>query len=133
MASTAAASKSGLYADPREDWLALHTEEIIEPKRLQLTLSIDAVQINVINVHRWPTIFMDQRKCRAGYFFFEGGFETFGDSLDQRGFAGSQVAAQHDNFRRGQYRRQLTTERNRFFGRISSIFARHAAADRPSV
>src|ERR1700750_2365281 len=31
--STAPASKSGLYADPREDWLAQHTEEIIDPSR----------------------------------------------------------------------------------------------------
>src|SRR6478609_2648306 len=31
--STAPASKSGLYADPREDWLAQHTEEIIDPGR----------------------------------------------------------------------------------------------------
>ena len=29
--STAPASKSGLYADPREDWLAQYTEEIIDP------------------------------------------------------------------------------------------------------
>jgi predicted TIM-barrel fold metal-dependent hydrolase len=33
MASTAPASKSGLYADPREDWLALHSEDIIDPER----------------------------------------------------------------------------------------------------
>ena len=33
MASTAPASKSGLYADPREDWLALYSEEIIDPAR----------------------------------------------------------------------------------------------------
>ncbi|MGB8402133.1 amidohydrolase family protein, partial [Bradyrhizobium sp.] len=32
-ASTAPASKSGLYADPREDWLAQLTEEIIDPGR----------------------------------------------------------------------------------------------------
>jgi predicted TIM-barrel fold metal-dependent hydrolase len=32
-ASNAAASKSGLYADPREDWLALRKEEIIDPAR----------------------------------------------------------------------------------------------------
>jgi len=32
-ASTAAASKSGLYADPRPDWLALHKEDIIDPAR----------------------------------------------------------------------------------------------------
>jgi predicted TIM-barrel fold metal-dependent hydrolase len=32
-ASTAAVSKSGLYADPREDWLALRKEEIIDPQR----------------------------------------------------------------------------------------------------
>jgi predicted TIM-barrel fold metal-dependent hydrolase len=32
-ASTAAASKSGLYADPREDWLALRKEEILDPAR----------------------------------------------------------------------------------------------------
>jgi predicted TIM-barrel fold metal-dependent hydrolase len=32
-ASNAPASKSGLYADPREDWLALHTEEILDPER----------------------------------------------------------------------------------------------------
>src|SRR6266550_4581216 len=32
-ASTAPASKSGLYADPREDWLAQHTEDIIDPAR----------------------------------------------------------------------------------------------------
>ena len=31
--STAAASKSGLYADPREDWLALYREEVIDPQR----------------------------------------------------------------------------------------------------
>jgi predicted TIM-barrel fold metal-dependent hydrolase len=33
MASTAPASKSGLYADPREDWLALRSEAIIDPTR----------------------------------------------------------------------------------------------------
>src|SRR5258705_1882934 len=33
MASTAPASRSGLYADPREDWLAQLTEEIIDPAR----------------------------------------------------------------------------------------------------
>src|ERR1700692_2825244 len=32
-ASTAPAAKSGLYADPREDWLAQYTEEIIDPTR----------------------------------------------------------------------------------------------------
>jgi predicted TIM-barrel fold metal-dependent hydrolase len=31
--STAAASSSGLYADPREDWLAQYTEEVIDPQR----------------------------------------------------------------------------------------------------
>src|ERR1700732_5354357 len=31
--SNAPASKSGLYADPREDWLALRKEEIIDPAR----------------------------------------------------------------------------------------------------
>src|SRR3954469_13768482 len=33
MTSNAPASKSGLYADPREDWLALHSEEVIDPTR----------------------------------------------------------------------------------------------------
>src|SRR6476469_10020830 len=32
-ASNAPASNSGLYADPREDWLALRKEEIIDPAR----------------------------------------------------------------------------------------------------
>src|SRR5438105_2020573 len=32
-ASNAPASKSGLYADPREDWLAQYTEDIIDPQR----------------------------------------------------------------------------------------------------
>jgi predicted TIM-barrel fold metal-dependent hydrolase len=31
--STAAISKSGLYADPRPDWLALRQEEVIDPTR----------------------------------------------------------------------------------------------------
>jgi predicted TIM-barrel fold metal-dependent hydrolase len=31
--STAAASNSGLYADPREDWLAQYSEEVIDPQR----------------------------------------------------------------------------------------------------
>lgn len=31
--TTVAASKSGLYADPREDWLAQYTEEVIDPQR----------------------------------------------------------------------------------------------------
>src|SRR5881227_582914 len=33
MASNAPASSSGLYADPREDWLALHNEELLDPAR----------------------------------------------------------------------------------------------------
>ncbi len=33
MASTAPASKSGLYADPREHWLALHKEDVLDPAR----------------------------------------------------------------------------------------------------
>jgi predicted TIM-barrel fold metal-dependent hydrolase len=31
--STAPATNSGLYADPRQDWLALRKEEVIDPKR----------------------------------------------------------------------------------------------------
>ena len=31
--STVPASTSGLFADPRQDWLALHTEDIIDPAR----------------------------------------------------------------------------------------------------
>jgi predicted TIM-barrel fold metal-dependent hydrolase len=33
MASTSPTTKSGLYADPREDWLAQHKEEVIDPAR----------------------------------------------------------------------------------------------------
>jgi predicted TIM-barrel fold metal-dependent hydrolase len=33
VASTAPASRSGLFADPREDWLALHREEVLDPAR----------------------------------------------------------------------------------------------------
>jgi predicted TIM-barrel fold metal-dependent hydrolase len=33
VASTLPSTSSGLYANPREDWLALHTEEIIDPAR----------------------------------------------------------------------------------------------------
>src|SRR6201747_128545 len=33
MASAAPASKSGLYAEPREGWLALRKEEVIDPSR----------------------------------------------------------------------------------------------------
>ena len=33
MASNAPVSKSGLYADPREDWLALRKEEVLDPAR----------------------------------------------------------------------------------------------------
>ena len=33
MASNAPATKSGLYADPREDWLALRKEDILDPTR----------------------------------------------------------------------------------------------------
>jgi predicted TIM-barrel fold metal-dependent hydrolase len=32
-ASNAPAAKSGLYADPREDWLALRQEEVLDPSR----------------------------------------------------------------------------------------------------
>src|SRR3979411_79457 len=31
--SNAPASKSGLYADPRQDWLALRKEEVVDPAR----------------------------------------------------------------------------------------------------
>jgi predicted TIM-barrel fold metal-dependent hydrolase len=33
MTSNASALRSGLYADPREDWLALRNEEVIDPQR----------------------------------------------------------------------------------------------------
>jgi predicted TIM-barrel fold metal-dependent hydrolase len=33
VASTAASTRSGLYADPNVDWLALHTEQVIDPAR----------------------------------------------------------------------------------------------------
>src|ERR1700744_3941133 len=33
VASILPSTRSGLYADPREDWLALHTEEVIDPAR----------------------------------------------------------------------------------------------------
>jgi len=33
VSGNAAASKTGLYAEPREDWLALHKEAIIDPQR----------------------------------------------------------------------------------------------------
>src|SRR6476661_4480416 len=33
VASMLPSTRSGLYADPREDWLALHTEDIIDPAR----------------------------------------------------------------------------------------------------
>ena len=33
MASNLPASRSGLYADPREDWLAQLTEDVIDPAR----------------------------------------------------------------------------------------------------
>jgi predicted TIM-barrel fold metal-dependent hydrolase len=33
VASTTSAAKSGLYADPRPDWLAMREEEILEPSR----------------------------------------------------------------------------------------------------
>src|SRR6202166_3688761 len=33
MVSTLPTTKSGLYADPREDWLAQYTEEVIDPAR----------------------------------------------------------------------------------------------------
>src|SRR4051794_21196682 len=33
MPSTAPASSSGLYADPRPQWLALHGEPVIDPQR----------------------------------------------------------------------------------------------------
>jgi predicted TIM-barrel fold metal-dependent hydrolase len=33
VASTAPSSKTGLYADPRPDWLALHEEEVLDPAR----------------------------------------------------------------------------------------------------
>ena len=32
-ASNTPASKSGLYADPREDWLARRKEEVLDPPR----------------------------------------------------------------------------------------------------
>jgi predicted TIM-barrel fold metal-dependent hydrolase len=33
MANTLPTTRSGLYADPRKDWLAQYTEEVIDPKR----------------------------------------------------------------------------------------------------
>ena len=59
---------------------------------------------------------MDQSESRAGDVVVFGGFERFGDSLRDRGFARAEIAAQEHQSRWTQLAGEFAPEFDRLFG-----------------
>src|ERR1700685_3838009 len=76
---------------------AIGREEVVEAKRFQASLGIDAVEINMVQSGTGSAVFVDEGKGRAGHILGAGSAEAFGDALYQSRFSRSELAAQqHD-------------------------------------
>ena len=67
---------------------------VIESEGFEFALRVDAVEIDVIKIGSRPAILVHQREGWTVDVFLGGGLEDRGNSLDQRGFAGAEIAAQ---------------------------------------
>ena len=70
-------------------------------------------------------ILVDKSEGGAGDVFGTSGSEAFGNSLDQGGFAGAEVAAEEHDERRLKFGGQGAAEGNCFLGRMSDGFGGH--------
>src|ERR1039457_4052515 len=96
-------------------------EELVEPKRVELARRVDAVKIDVEQVHLGAAILVDEGERRAGHIVLRSRVETFGDAFHQRGLAGAEIAAQDDHAHRLQRGRQFAAQRHGLFGRVRDV------------
>ena len=79
-ASTLPTTRSGLYADPREDWLAQYTEEVIDPARpiveecIKNRLLVNGTAGNVLRL--LPPLNLTREEADAGLAVIENAFKS---------------------------------------------------------
>ena len=76
---------------------ALVTDEIVEAEGVEFAGTLEAVEIDVIDVAGGAAIFVDEGEGGAGDVVGVGGLEARGDSLGQGGFTGAEIATEKNN------------------------------------
>src|SRR5271157_3853473 len=111
-----------LLAPLNDNQIPFRSEQFVEAQRCQLSLRLDAVEIDVIERHLRPAVFVDERKRWAGDVVLRRRLESFGDSLHQRGLPCPQVAMKDDHAQIAQFRSQLAPQRDGFLRRVGDVF-----------
>src|SRR5664280_449900 len=111
----------GLLSPLQQHQVAGLGEEFVEAQRVELARRVDAVEVDVEQVHLGAAILVDEGERRAGDIVLRSGVETFGDAFHQRGLAGAEIAAQDDHTRSLQRGRQFPAQRHGFFGRVRDV------------
>ena len=86
--------------------MQLGASKVVEAKRFQFALGIDAVKVDVVQGGAGSAVFVDEREGRAGHVLGASGFEAFRDPLHQGRLSRSEVAAQQHDEREETVRRQ---------------------------
>src|SRR5207237_6006854 len=69
-------------------------EKVVESQRLQLPGRVYAIQVDVVEIRCGAAVLVHQCEGRTGDVLLGGGFESGRNSLDERGLARPQLAAQ---------------------------------------
>src|SRR5471030_2479970 len=70
---------------PLDQQDAVRVHQIVERQGIELTLGINAIEIDVIERDIRPTVLVDESKGRAGYVFGFGSVKAFSDAFHYRG------------------------------------------------
>src|ERR1700722_10306884 len=102
---------------------ALRTQ-VIQSERFEFPRSVDAIQVDVVNIGAWPAILVHQGEGGTGNVFLGSGLEGRCDSFNQRSFACAEIATQQHYLGWGKKCCQRTPEGNRFLRRMGGDFPR---------
>src|SRR5271167_3274804 len=94
-----------LFAPLQQHQVAVFDEEFIEAERVEFAGGVQAIEINVEQIHLAAAEFVDEGEGGAGDVVLRCGLKAFGDALHQRGLARAEIAAQDDHAHVFQYGR----------------------------
>ena len=113
--SLAALDDGGEFFAPLHQDDAVGSDQLVEAEGIELTLGIDAVEIEVIEHDRFAVelslVLVDEGEGGAGDLIGIGGIEGLGDTLDERGLACAEIAVKDKEFRRGEQPSDLMARR----------------------
>jgi hypothetical protein len=124
------AKEARKFFSPLDQQNAVFRAEIIEAKSLQLARGVDPIEIDVVKIGARSAILMHERERGAGDGVFFRRFESGGDSFDQRGFSGAEIAAQQHQPGRRKQPGQAAPEGNGFLRRTCGDLAHDLVAAR---